>query len=79
MAHKELIPDSLGPYINQSLEDNNGETTAFLLVTVLHGQPIQTVTNMDDEMQVHVMESLIETVKRDAMTKSTLLNPEGSA
>lgn len=79
MSHKEIIPDPLGPLIQATLEAHNGQLTGFLLIAVLVDQPTQTATNMTDEMQLKVIESLTENIQRDLMTKSVMLNPEGSA
>ena len=72
------VPDELGPLILTQLATANPDYgVGFLLIVVAAGQPIQTVTNLDDSMQVDLLRQTADTVEREGMAVSTLMKPEG--
>lgn len=73
------IPDALGITIQASLAENNPDLeVGFLILVVAHGQPLQSMSNLDEPAQLFLTGLASEAIAA-GMNVSTLLNPEGNA
>lgn len=74
------VPDDLGAIIDMQLKSANPDVeVGWLLITVTHGEPIQTMTNVAEQTQLVMCAIAIDAIEKEALNVSTLLNPEGSA